>query len=178
MIDIRAVGRYAKAFFELALKSGKIETIESDFREATKVIEKYPQIGRILNISTITVGEKKSLLDKIFPAPFSPLLMQFFQVLVAKGRFHEVIEIEKEFYRLYEIHKGIQEVEITTAEELSPSNKAKFESAIKKKLRSEIRLTHKVNPSILGGYVMRFGGKEINTSYKARLEEIRQALLS
>jgi F0F1-type ATP synthase delta subunit len=42
----------------------------------------------------------------------------------------------------------------------------------------EIRLIPSTDPELLGGFVLRFAGKEIDCSYKNRLHEIQQKLLS
>ena len=71
---------------------------------------------------------------------------------------------------------GRQEVEMVSAVSLTPGFMEKLRAVLTKKLRSEIRLIPSVDRSLLGGFILRFSGKEIDCSFKNRLHEIRQKL--
>ena len=59
---------------------------------------------------------------------------------------------------------------------LSDSAAARLEKVLEKKFRSEIRLTAKTDPDMIGGLILRFGGNEMNASFRSRLDALRQAL--
>lgn len=178
MMDSRAAGRYARALFELAGRQNKLEKIEKNLGVLRTLVEKHPEINHLVLNSTISLREKEDFLEKIFTAETDPLLLHFLKLLVRKGRFQELETIQKVFHRLYEQARGVQEVRIITAAALSGTNEERLLQILKKKLGAEVRLIKEVDPSIIGGIILRFYEKEINASFKQRLEEISQLLVS
>ncbi len=177
MTDHRAVLRYAHSLFDLSDKRTGLEAVERDFIRVRELVLQHPEITHLVSNSTISLSEKEDFMDKILPEDLSKLLFYFVKVLIKKKRFRELPLIQEEFHRLYEKKRGIREVELVTAVELSPSLQQKLNSALKKKLKSEIRLHPKTDPDLIGGLVLRFEGNEINASLKSRLEGLRQILM-
>ena len=175
MIDYRAVRRYSRALFGLAEKQGELEAIDAQLLATRALLERSREISHLVMNSTIAFAEKEDFIGKIISG--SPLLVNFLKVLIKKKRFGLVAKIQEDFHLLLEKRQGIRQVEAVTAEGLSAENTEKLKTVLKKKLRSEIRLTVTTDPGLIGGLVLRFEGLEINGSYKQRLEELRQALL-
>ena len=178
MMDLRAVHRYTRALFELAEKQKTLDRIESQFHEIKLLVERHHEIPHLVLNSTISFAEKEDFISKIVPSETSPLLLNFIKVLIKKKRFNELAAMQKEFHKLYEKKKGVREVEAVTAIALSQANEQKLITVLKKKLGSEIRLMTKVDPEMIGGLILRFDGTEVNSSYHAQLEELRQLVLS
>lgn len=176
MMDLRAVYRYSRALYELAEKQNTLDQIDDQLEAARKLTETHPEISHLLSNSTIALGEKEDFLGKVVPAGTDTLLVNFLKVLVKKKRFQELSSIQKEFHRLYEKKKRVEEVIVISASELSKENAAKLESVLEKKLGSDIRLVNKTNPQMLGGIVLQFAGHEINASFRSRLDALHQML--
>ncbi len=177
MIDRRAISRYARALFLLAEKEHHLEAADRDFAVIKKLVDQHPEISHLLLNSTISHAEKDDFIEKIVPQGISRLVVNLLKVLIEKRRFRELAFIQKEFHKLAEKKAGIQEVEAVTAAELSGKNAARLESILKKKLKCEIRLITRIEPEIMGGFILRFDGKEINASFKNSLDELKQKLL-
>lgn len=176
MMDLRAFYRYSRALYELAEQQKMLDQIDDQLEAARKLTETHPEISHLLSNSTIALGEKEDFLTKVLPAGTNLLLINFLKVLVKKKRFLELSLIQKEFHRLYEKKKRVEEVIVISAAELSRENAAKLESVLEKKLGSDIRLVNKTNPNMLGGIVIQFAGHEINASFRSRLETLHQNL--
>lgn len=176
MIDLRAVRRYSRAIFELGEKSGQLDSLDNQLLAARKIVEKYPEIGRLVSNSTIAFSEKEDFIGKIFPADLSPLVINFLKVLIRKKRFLGLSAIQEDFHRLYEKKRRVEEVTVISAVPLSEQNAAKLKSVLNKKLNSDINLIQQVNPHMIGGLILRFAGNEINASFRARLESLHQLL--
>jgi F-type H+-transporting ATPase subunit delta len=176
-VDPKAVSRYARALFGLADSRGELEPLEKDLDDAKKLVRQHPEISNLVLNTTISQGEKEDFLEKVFPTAFSPLLIDFLKLLVKKRRFPELPFIQEEFHRLYEKKQGIQEVKAITVVPLSPPNQEKLREMLKRKLQCEIRLVTEIDRNLIGGFILRFNGTEINATYKNRLEEIRQKLI-
>jgi F-type H+-transporting ATPase subunit delta len=176
MIERRAVSRYASALFGLAKDANELRQMDSDLLQARELVEKHSEISHLVLNSSISRAEKEDFIEKIMPPATSKVILNFLKVLIDKKRFAELVYIQEEFRRLFEKKQGIREVEAITAIELSRENEAKLIETLKKKLRSEIRLITQVDPDLIGGIILRFEGHEINSSYRARLDELRQQL--
>ena len=176
MIDLRASHRYARALFELAEKGNQLDRIDDQLLDVHGLVKKYPEISSLISNSTIPLAEKEDFLEKIIPSDTLLLLMHFLKVLVKKKRFGELSFIQKTFHRLYEKKRRIEEVTVVSAVPLSDSNAAKLEKILETKFKSEIRLAAKTDPDMIGGLILRFGGNEINASFRSRLEALRGIL--
>lgn len=176
MMDHRAASRYARAVFELSLGAGTVDSVERDLALVQGMLESHPEISHLLLNSTISLAEKQDFLVKVLPADLMPLTLSFLKTLIRKRRFAEFAFIQKAFHERYETAKGIQEVTATTAFPMSDTIRVKLVDLLKRKLNLEIRLLEEVDPRILGGLLLRFGGKLVDGSYRTRLEEIEQQL--
>jgi len=176
MIDWRAAQRYARALFALAVEHQVLEKIDRDLDSLFALLARYPEVSRLMLNPTLSQDQKEEVLRKLTPTDFAELLITFVKVLVRKGRFKELAGIKKLYRHLLEEQQGIEEVEILTARPLSAALAEKFHAGMSKKLNSKIRLIQKEQPDLIGGFILRFGGKEINTSYRRRLSDLKQLL--
>ena len=177
IIDHKANLRYARALFGLAKERNEIRKIEKDFSELVALLKKHPEITRLVINSTISQAEKENFIDKILPPEFSKTLVQFAKVLIKKRRFAQIAFIQETFHRFYETEQGIQEVRVVTPVVLSSAAEKKLTQALKNKLKSDVYLVPEIDPDLMGGMILRFGGMEIDASYKNRLLELRQKLM-
>jgi len=169
--------RYARALFSIAESQTQADLVEKDLSRAMSIVKQYSEIQHLVLNPTIPQTEKEDFVDKIFPSDITPLVIQFIKVLIKKGRFGEFATIQEEFHKLYEKKLGIQEVTAITAVPLSKENEDKLIHVLEDKFKSKIHLINEADPKIIGGLILRFNGSEINGGYKARLEEIKQALI-
>ena len=178
MASSHAARRYARALFGLAENRNELETTENSLGEACKSIKRHPEISHLVLNSTIARDEKEDFIDKVFLPPVSPLVVQFIKVLIRKRRFQELAAIQEEFHRRLEKKNGVEEVTAITAIPLSRANREKLHALLKNKLHAEVKLFEETNPNILGGLILKFGGYEINGSYRYQLDEIKQQLFA
>jgi F-type H+-transporting ATPase subunit delta len=178
MSDTIAAGRYTRALFELAEKEGHLAEVDAGLHALAKILAAQPKVLRLVENPTLTGQEKCALVLKATAGEKIKLLERFLDVLVEKKRFSLLPDIQKIFHDRFEKKKGIQEVEMLSAVPFSSEALGKFKAVLTKKLRSEIRLIPKTDRGILGGFVLRFAGKEIDCSFRNRLYEIQQKLFS
>ena len=178
MSDVIAAGRYTRALFELAEKDGCLREIDAGLLALGKTLEAQPKILQLVANPTLTGAQKIELALQTLTDGRAGLLERFLRVLIDKKRFALLPEIQKLFHESFEKKQGVQEVEMVSAVPLSAGFREKLQAVLAKKLRSEIRLIPSTDRGLLGGFVLRFAGKEIDCSFKNRLHEIRQKLLS
>ena len=178
MIDTIAAGRYTRALFELAEQENKLAEIEDALKLLKDSTVAQPKILSLVANPTLSDDEKFHLIQNIMPGKVPELLSHFFKVLLEKKRFALLPTIQSLFHNLYEKKHGIQDVELISPVPFSPTFMEKVKAVLKKKLRSEILLITKIDPRLLGGFLLRFAGKEIDCSFKNRIHEIQQKLFS
>jgi F-type H+-transporting ATPase subunit delta len=173
-----AAGRYTRALFELAEKEGRLVEIDAALHALAKVLEALPKVLLLMENPTLTNREKYALALRALAGEKTGLLERFLRVLIDKKRFALLPEIQRAFHEAFEKKQGIQEVEMFSAVPFSAKILEKFKATLTQKLRSQIRLIPRTDRGILGGFILRFSGKEIDCSFKNRLYEIRQKLFS
>lgn len=178
MNDLRAARRYSQALYNLAEAAGTLDSVDNELVAAVSFFKKHHEVESILSNSTIALAEKEDFISKVAPEGTSKLVVNFFKVLASKKRFAELDTVQKEFHRLYEKKRNVEEVTAITAVELSAENAEKLQRVLSKKLKSEIVLIQKVDPKIIGGLVIRYAGNEINAGVRARLDAVEQLLNS
>jgi len=188
MSDVIAAGRYTRALFELAEKESCLEEVDAGLHALARILEAQPKILRLMANPTLTDPQKYALVLSALAGGKAKLLERFVRVLIDKKRFAILPEVEKIFHDRYEKKKGVLEVAMLTAVPFSSEAREKFKKVLTQKLRAsskmdgenrpltEVRLLPKTDRSLLGGFILRFNGKEIDCSFRNRLHEIQQKL--
>lgn len=176
MMDFRTLRRYSEALFQLAQQRQSLDTIDDQLLAVRELVEKHHEISNLVSNSTISQAEKEDFIGKIVPVNTLSMLVNFLKVLIKKKRFGELPLIQEEFHRLYEKKGRVEAVTVVCAVALSRNNASKLEAILEKKLRSDIKLIEKIDPKMIGGLLIQFGGQEINASFRSQLEELYQRL--
>ena len=189
MSNVIAAGRYTRALFELAEKESSLAETDAGLHGLVKILENQPKVLLLIANPTLSNEEKYALAQGALAGGKTLLLERFLRVLIDKKRFALLPEIQKTFHAIFERRQGVQEVVMLSAAPLSPGFLEKLKAVLTRKLRAsplasgpeartEIRLIPKTDRDLLGGFILRFDGKEIDCSFKNRLHEIRQKLLN
>lgn len=170
--------RYARALFELAQKSDQLDEVDLCLTRFADGIKRSSTAMTFMLNPIIHESEKIRFIEELFPEGTARLLKDFSKVLVEKKRFLILQEVREIFHGLYERARGVLEVELLSAAPFSEKLRDKLTKVLSQKLRSEIRLIPKTETALIGGFVLRFDGKEIDCSFKNRFHEIEQKLFS
>ncbi len=170
----RIATRYAKSLIELAVDQNKFEAVSSDMntlREAAQNRDLY-----LLLKSPIVHSDKKiAVLDAIFKGKLDSLTIAYLHLLVNKGREGYIPEIAAEYVAQYKVMKGITTVRLTTA---TPVSDAVLDDLRKKIMASGVTtdtldIETKVDPELIGGFVLEFDNKRYDASAAHKLEELK-----
>jgi len=175
MRQTKVAQRYAKALFDLALETGKVEEVKNDLDTINGV--KHPEL-QILLISPVITGEKKtSVFEAVFAKHVQPLTTSFFKLVFMKGRSVAIKEIVSAFMNMYRTHKGIQVVELTTAIPLSEETRKSIKAILQQNvmlLNKTIELNEHVDASLIGGMVVQVDDKLFDASIRHDLQFIKR----
>lgn len=103
---------------------------------------------------------------------------RFVELLAERGRLHLGAAIVEAYERRAAEAEGVLHVRVTTAEELSEKEAKALAAELGKKLDREVKLERAIDPTLLGGAVIRYGDVLLDGSLKGRLARLRTQLTS
>lgn len=172
MSAYRLASRYAKSLLDLAVEKNALEPVFNDITFFQSVLKRTPEFRAVLRNPIINTGKKQQIFNQLFDA-FHPITKAFFEIVLRKRRSEFLPEFATAFIELYNAHNHITAVTLTTAVEPDDNTIEKVKSILQEKAGLEkIVLETKVNPDIIGGFILQFGDKMIDASVLRKLEII------
>ncbi len=174
MSVIRIATRYPKSLLELSNDQNKLSAVHADILTLQTAVQNR-DLYLMLKSPIIQNDRKVAALDALFKSSMDPLTMGYLNLLVTKNREMYLPEIVAEFISQYKQLQKITSVTITTATEMSETLLADLR---KKLLASDVTsdnldVTAKVDPDLIGGFVLDFDNKRYDASVAHKLEELR-----
>lgn len=168
--------RYAKALIDLANEQGEVEAVNNDMTFFASVCTENDEFRKIMANPIIRHEKKFNILKKIFENRISKVTFSIFSVLTKKNREQLLYPISVEFKKLYDLQKGIQKVTVSTPAPLTDAQKATLSAEVSRATQKQVELTEVIDESLIGGYVLKVGDTQIDTSVKHKLNELKMAL--
>jgi F-type H+-transporting ATPase subunit delta len=169
--------RYATALFELALDAGQLDPVASDLDRFEKLLQSSPDLVRLVRSPVFTPDDQlkavSAVLDK---AGIGGLVANFIKLTARNRRLFAVPDMIRGYRALLAAHRGEASADVTTAEPLSASQLADLKAALAEKTGKDVRVNAKVDPSLIGGLVVKVGSRMIDTSLKTKLNALKIAL--
>lgn len=170
-------GRYANAVFELAQEERAVETVERDFATLLGLIHKSPDLARLVKAPVYSRDQQKAGMDAVLRRmEAAPLTVKFVLLLAIKGRLFVLADVIRAFVLLAAKQRGEVSAEVASARPLSDAEVAELKAVLKSKLGRDARLDAKVDPSLLGGLVVKVGSRMIDSSLRTKLDGLRTAM--
>lgn len=173
MADPQAAKRYAQAAFGIASDTNAIPQWRSELNDVAMVLAESG-LAPVLADTKLPLERRLSLVDRALDV--SPLAMNFAKLLVSKGRSTEARAVAEAFDRMADEREGIAHASVTTAVELSPDQLNAISARLSQSLGRQVRARAVVDPSIIGGLVVRVGDKLVDGSIRTRLKRLRREL--
>ena len=173
----RAAIRYAKAIYEIADEENLINEIFNDMIRINKLNRDSSDFKNLLSNSIIDNFDKKkaifSLLEKN-----NPITVKLLDLLIHNKRVAIISDIANSFIQLYNKNNNIKEAIVITASPIDKDLEKKILSQIKIPAAKSINLINLVDSSIIGGFIIRYDGKEYNASIKQNLKNLKTELIN
>lgn len=175
MSVIRIASRYAKSLLDLALEQNKLDTVLEDIEAFNTYLENR-DLFLLLKSPIINVSKKQQIFKALFEGKFDALTISFFDIIIRKSREKYLPDISREFINQYRGYKEITTAILITATEMSTDKvdlikKALLESEITEK---ELELEMQIDPSIIGGFVIKIGDKLYDASISHKLDQLKK----
>jgi F-type H+-transporting ATPase subunit delta len=173
MPNPRLAARYAKSLIDLAIEKGQLEQVFADMQWLQAVNKSNKDFVNLLRSPIIKADTKKKILAAVTAGKLGELSSAFNNLLITKGRESNLPEIVTAFIDQYKKHKNIQVIKLTTAVPVSDALKNAIVAQVKKTAGFEhIELEEKVNPDIIGGFVLQVGDQLVDASISYDLRAI------
>ena len=172
----RVASRYAKSIIDLALETNRLEAVKKDMESLQTLLKQNRELFVFLKSPVIKFTKKQAVLSNIFKGKVDDLTLKFMTLLASKQREAYLPEIINQFIDQYRALKHISIVKVTSATEMTPEMKLEMQ---KKLEASSIGFEHvemitKVDPSLIGGFIIELDDHVYDTSIKHQLETLRK----
>jgi F-type H+-transporting ATPase subunit delta len=170
--------RYAKSLLDLSIEKKQLEETRNDMKLVQQVCHSNKDLVNLLNSPVVKTDKKIEILNAVFGKNLSKLTLSFFALLANKRREAFIPEIAKAFDELYKTKMNITTAVIKTAIVLDEKLKKRVLEIVKQAApQGEIELVEKVDPSIIGGFVLTISDRQLDESVKHKLAELKKNLL-
>lgn len=172
-MSIKAANRYARAFLETANELDLLEKVREDMLLISNTFSSSPDLGLFLR-SPIVRGEKKrAALIEIFSDKIEEITSHLLSVLTRKNRERLLEEITTQFLKLYNQQKGIINVHVVSADELSEQQKKELIKELQTSTRKKVLLETDVDPDLIGGLKVIIDDTVTDGTVKHKLNQLR-----
>ena len=173
MPNPRLATRYAKSLIDLAIERGELESVYADMQWLRDVCKSNRDFVNLLRSPIIKGDTKKKILEAITGGNISEITAGFNRLLITKGRESNLPEISNAFVTAYKVKKNILTIKLTTAAPVSDTLRNAVIEQVKKSIGFEnVELEEKVDPEIIGGFILQAGDKLVEASVSYDLKTI------
>ena len=171
-------GRYASALFSLARDARQTGPVADALQRFDALIAENPDLERLVRSPVFSAADQLKALNAILAgAGIDGIAANFIRLVTSKRRLFFIREMIADYRKLDDASRGVTRAEVTSAAALTDANVA----ALKDSLRAasggrEVDLDMKVDPSIVGGLIVKLGSRMIDGSLKTKLNAIRLAM--
>jgi F-type H+-transporting ATPase subunit delta len=169
--------RYAEAAFQVALRDDTLETWRSELDAAAALVSDERAL-KVLANPAIPAEGRAEVVRQLLKGRISQPVENLIQLLLRRGRIEELPRVAAEFRRLDDDRQGIIRATATSAAPLTPDDVRVLTARLEQSTGGRIALDVQVDPSVLGGLVVRVGDRLIDGSVRGRLERLRNKLVS
>jgi F-type H+-transporting ATPase subunit delta len=171
-------GRYASALFSLAQDERQTDVVAEALANFDSLIAESPDLQQLVQSPVYSAADQLKALGQVLElAKIDGVAANFIRLVAAKRRLFFIRQMIADYRKLYDAHRGVTRAEVTSATALTEANIA----ALKASLRTasggrDVALDLKVEPSIIGGLIVKLGSRMIDGSLKTKLNAIRLAM--
>ena len=169
--------RYATALFELADEAENLDAVAADLGTLDGLLEESEDLRRLVASPVITRDDqRRAILAVAEKAGLNDLTTRFVGLLASKRRLFALVGVSRAFREMLAAHKGEMTAEVTSATPLSDEQQAEVEKIVAAFAGRSVSIESEVDPSLLGGLVVRVGSRMLDASLKTKLQQLEQSM--
>jgi len=171
----KVAARYAKSLLEITIEKGMVDQVANDMSHLYDTQAENKDLVSLFNSPVVSSAKKNEVLKEVF-AQFEGLTASFVSMVVNKGRENHLPQIAYSFIQQVKEHKGIVPVELISAVALDDSTKKNIFSKIESSVKGTLEVSETIDPSIIGGFIVKMGDRRIDASVSSQLNKLKQSL--
>ena len=175
MQETKAGTRYAKSLFKLAVERNELEAVSNDMNLLDKTIRENRELENLLKSPIIKSDKKSKIMHEIFDGKLGKSTIAFIDLIINKRREMMIDQIARQFVVLYLQNNNVEEAVISTPFPINEELRSKvIELIMKNSTNASVELEERIDPSLIGGFLLRFGGKQFDGSLSREFEILRR----
>jgi F-type H+-transporting ATPase subunit delta len=167
--------RYAQAAFDVANEDGNVDQWITDLKTVCDRLESDANVSEYFRDPHAAVDEKVEAVDVVFPG-LHPHVANLARELVSRQRVYLMPQVLGEFARMEREARGVADAYVTVARTVSDAQAKTIATELATALGKQVEVHLHVDPSLLGGIVVRVGDQVYDASVANRLQRLRQEL--
>lgn len=167
---------YAQALFSLALEKKSALEYKNALEFVKGVFDKNPTYIDFLSTFAITLDERLQALDKAFCDAVPKDVLSFLKILCQKKHITQFYECVEKYNAMYNEMDKVLEAKVTSAVELNDEQKNSLKLKLEKSSGRKVTIEYKLDESVIGGMIVEYDGKIIDSSLKKHLKDIKDVI--
>ena len=167
---------YARALFEVAQEQGKLDVVREELGQITEALEENAELRLFFYSPYFSTDEKRDGLRRTV-TDADPVTMNVLDILVENHRLPVLPRLRREYERRWREANNLLPVTVTSAVTLDDAVVERIGDEIGRQTGRTVELTREVDPSIVGGFVVRVGNAILDASIKNRLDNLRKQIV-
>jgi F-type H+-transporting ATPase subunit delta len=169
--------RYASALFELAEEAKAIDAVAADLDRFEGLIRESADLQRLIRSPAFTAEQQERAISAVVAKTgLSQLAANFIRLVAAKRRLFALPDMIRAFKERVAEAKGIVRAQVTLAEQPSDKVMNDIKAALREVAKANVALDVKIDPSLIGGLVVKVGSRMVDASVRTKLNSIRLAM--
>lgn len=174
MSELTVAARYAKSLIDLASEQKLVEPVKNDMDLFIRTLKESGELRAVIANPIVPHQKKIGILDQLFSAKVDKMTIGFFKLMINKGRGDVLYATANEYINLYDVRNHIVHASVVSASVLSDDNKAKLTAEIQAAIGGTVKLDAKVDTSLIGGFVLTVGDRQVDTSIASDLKKLKK----
>lgn len=170
-------GRYAIALFELADERKLLDRVAEDLRGLRALVTESADLKRLIRSPVLArEAQGKAIAAIAARAGLDPLTQNFLGLLARNRRLFALPAMIERFLTTLAERRGEVRAEVVAARELTPEQRDSLDQQLRKSVGQKVAVDIRIDPSLLGGLVVKFGSRMVDASLKSKLQRLEMAL--
>ncbi len=170
-------GRYASALFDIARDQRQIESVGKSLDALGQALLNSKDFNELVTSPLVSRKEAGKAFAALAPQlKLDPVTTNFLGVLARNGRKSQLRAVIRAFRRLAAEHRGEATAEVVTARALNDDQLAQLKQQLRARAGRDVNIDATVDPTLLGGIVVKLGSQQIDASIRTKLNRLAQAM--
>ena len=170
-------GRYASALLELAEANNELDRVADDLRGLKTVLDESEDLQRLIRNPVFTRDQQASAMAAILDkAGVSDLSRRFVMVVAQNRRLFALPQIITAYLNVLAKRRGEVRADVTAAQELSEAQHGRLLDSLRSTVGTKVQVDVKVDPSLIGGMIVKVGSRMVDTSLRTKLQKLQLAM--